>query len=148
MSLSCRPLNICWKKFQRLRDICLGTKLKIWILTDDFPFSFHSRVLVFGRLFPVDSMESIHSAGLTRSGCGREGVGKRAAAGYAVTMVARSSSSLPSTALLFLFECIVKVFLRENQINKTHTQACLLLAYVIGEIPPTLSVILGNKIIF
>lgn len=68
---------------------------------------------------------------------GGEGLGKRAAAGCEATMVAESSSSLPSTALLFLFECIVKAFSRGKHINKTNTQIVgLLLAYFIGEMIP------------
>lgn len=51
--------------------------------------------------------------------CGRDGLGNVAAAGCALTMVAVSSSSQPSTALPSLFKFIVKVFSKEktNQYN-------------------------------
>lgn len=44
-------------------------------------------------------------------------LGKRAAAGWEVTMVATNSSSLPSIAQLFLFECIVEISI---SIKPTH----------------------------
>lgn len=78
---------------------------------------FSSGALVVSSTISTALWSPFIPAGLARSRGGRESLGKRAAAGCEVTMVAVNSSSLPSTALLFLFECLVEISI---SIKPTH----------------------------